>query len=94
MCILCVNVVCILVFVCCIHYVAGNYVCLNGTLIIPISALKHPANLTVQPVGNSCQRQPLPRLYGVHIHKVLGILQSWYVCFMPEIDTIDLSEIY
>ena len=61
MCILCVNVVCILVFVCCIYYVAGNYVCVNGTLIIPISALKNPANLTVRPVGNSCQRQPLPR---------------------------------
>ena len=61
MCILSVNVVCILVFVCCIHYVAGNYVCVNGALIIPISALKNPANRTVRPVGNSCQRQPLLR---------------------------------
>ena len=55
---------------------------------------KHLANLTVRPVRNSCQRQPLPRWYGMHIHEVLGILQSWYLCFMPEIGTIDLSEIY
>ena len=28
----------------------------------------------------------------VHMHKVLGILQSWYVSFMPKNGTTDLTK--
>ena len=51
--------------VCMFYSLCSRNVWVNGTLIIPISSLKHTANVTVRLVRNSCQRQPLP---------------WWYVC--------------
>ena len=63
--------------VCMFYSLCIRNVWVNGTLIIPISTLKHTANFTVRLVWNSCQRQPLPWWYGTCASCLKLVLSIW-----------------
>ena len=76
--------------VCMFNSLCSRNVWVNGTLIIPISALTQTANLTVRLVRNSCQRQPLPWWYvciwnTAELARVLHAW-NWYDWFEEKID--------
>ena len=60
-----------------LYSLCNRNVWVNGTLIIPISTLKHTANFTVRLVWNSCQRQPLPWWYGTCASCLKLVLSIW-----------------